>query len=332
MHYTIAFPRKCLLSEMSLQRYVRPLWSHRSNHSRQPRVGASLPAGALLLILCCSALLCACASRTAPSLPVAGPNRGAHPIRYLLTFDDGPSASAYLNPTVSILEDLAHNPVQDGIKAIFFVQTRAGGATALGRSILQREYSEGHLLGFHTATAGHFNHRRLNPVELAQSLGDGITDLTGIAGGAPKLVRPPFWNYDQRTFEAYQAHGLRVMLTDLSANDGQIWFINFSLRKRSNLRKQLAQVRAQMDAGAMPVVDGEIPVIVTFHDVNSYTARHMQEYLEILMDVARELGMPTAARPFYDDRAELERAALARTIDNASQVAQLPGLWNWWWN
>src|SRR5713101_3589079 len=80
-------------------------------------------------------------------------------IRFLLTFDDGPSASDHANPTLSILEDLAHNSVQSGIKAVFFVQTRAadGGGTALGRKIMQREHNEGHLLGFHTATARHSN-------------------------------------------------------------------------------------------------------------------------------------------------------------------------------
>ena len=29
-----------------------------------------------------------------------------------------------------------------------------------------------------------------------------------------------------------------------------------------------------------PGVDGVIPVVVTFHDINRYTARHMQEYLQ----------------------------------------------------
>ena len=36
-------------------------------------------------------------------------------------------------------------------------------------------------------------------------------------------------------------------------------------------------------------------------------------------------------KPFYDDHAELEKAALARTVRQSSEPVQLPGLWNWIW-
>ena len=254
-------------------------------------------------------------------------------IRFLLTFDDGPSAAEDQNPTLSILDDLARNPVQPGIKAIFFVQTRAvnGGGTALGQQIMRRENAEGHVLGFHTATARHANHRHLIPEEFEQSLVNGIADITAITGMAPKLVRPPFWNYDQRTFSVYQKHGLHVLLTDLSANDGKTYGVNFSLRRRSYLLGELDKVRQQIRAGALTPVNGDIPIIVCFHDTNTYTARHMQEYLEILTDSARELGMRTAAKPFYDDARELELAALSRTVSDASHIVRIPGFWNWLW-
>ncbi len=42
--------------------------------------------------------------------------------------------------------------------------------------------------------------------------------------------------------------------------------------------------------------------------------------------------MPTAAKPFYDNREELERAALGRSVGSPSEHVQLPGLWNWIWN
>src|SRR3546814_6572893 len=45
------------------------------------------------------------------------------PIRFLLTFDDGPSASSFWNPSMGVLDALAQNPVQPGIKAIFFVRS-----------------------------------------------------------------------------------------------------------------------------------------------------------------------------------------------------------------
>ncbi len=275
------------------------------------------------------ALLSACASVTPPQ-----PRPEVEPIRFLLSFDDGPSASLGVNPTRQILDALDDNPIQPGIKALFFVQTRAmaAGGSLQGQALLRRQQRDGHLLGFHTATPGHANHRFLSPAELEQSLKDGVADLSAISGAAPRLVRPPFWNYDERTFAAYQAHGLRLLLTDLSANDGKTWGINGSLRRRSNLREQLARAAEQIHAGALPVVDGVIPLVVTFHDLNPYTARHMREYLQILLDVAEDVGLATDTKPFYDQRAPLERAALRRALGDPLQYARLPGVWNWLWN
>lgn len=252
----------------------------------------------------------------------------------MLSFDDGPAGYNPPNPTTSILDDLAANPVQPGIKAIFFLQTRdtnAGGST-IGHQLMQREFQQGHLLEFHTATAGHSNHRFLDPAELEQSLQDGISDIRAVSGSAPSMVRPPFWNYDARTFSVYQTHGLHVILTDLSANDGVIHGINFSLRRRSNMLHQLADVRERMLQDKIPVVDGCVPIIVTFHDVNTYTARHMQEYLQILLDSAHELNMRTTPKPFYDDRTDIERAALARSVSSSTEKVRLPGIWQWIWN
>lgn len=256
------------------------------------------------------------------------------PIRFLLTFDDGPSASSFWNPSVDVLDALARNPVQPGIKAVFFLQTRAprAGGSEIGRSIMYREHSEGHVLGFHTATHWHTNHRFLDPEELEQSLGNGANDIAAITGAPPRLVRPPFWNFDRRTFAAYQRHGMHVLLTDLSANDGKVWGITMSPRRRMNLIRQLSEVRERIAGGQLPTVDGVIPVVVTFHDLNRYTARHAREYLQILLDSARETGLRTDAKPFYDDRRALERAALARSVRDTSQPVRLPGLWDWLWD
>ena len=255
------------------------------------------------------------------------------PIRFLLSFDDGPSAADSNNPTAKILDTLAHNKVQSGIKALFFVQTRSrnGGATEVGQSLLRREFAEGHLLAFHTATPRHSNHRFLTEQELEHSLQTGAADLTAITGKAPTLVRPPFWNYDERTLAAYQQHELRPLLTDLSANDGKTIGVNFSLTKRRNMLKMLTQFRQRWLTGATRVVDGITPVVVTFHDINTYTASHTEEYLSILIDVARELDMPIAGKAFYDEKDELERAALASTIQDGDVKPRLPGLWNWLW-
>ena len=255
------------------------------------------------------------------------------PIRFLLSFDDGPSAADSNNPTVKVLEVLAQNKVQPGIKAVFFVQTRSrnGGATEIGQNLLHREFDEGHLLAFHTTTPRHSNHRFLTEQELELSLLAGVADLTAITGKAPALVRPPFWNYDERTLIAYQQHGMRILLTDLSANDGKTIGINFSLTKRRNMRKMLTEFRQRWITGTVPVIDGITPVVVTFHDINTYTASHIEEYLNILLDVAQELEMPTSSKAFYDERDELERAALASTIRDGEVKAKLPGIWNWLW-
>jgi len=256
------------------------------------------------------------------------------PIRFLLTFDDGPSASGYNNPSRSVVADLANNPVLPGIKAVFFLQTEASrsGGSPRGRKTMVREYAAGHVLAFHTATGFHTNHRWLSDAELESTLSQGAADIAAITGASPALVRPPFWNYDKRTFAAYQRHGMHVLLTDLSANDGKIWGFNGSPRRRANLYRQLSVVRERISLGDLPTVDGVIPVVVTFHDINRYTARHLQEYLQILMDSARINGMKTAAEPFYTDRATLERAALARTVKDVNERVHLPGVWNWIWD
>ncbi|MBX8488745.1 polysaccharide deacetylase family protein [Pseudomonas cichorii] len=256
------------------------------------------------------------------------------PVRFLLTFDDGPSASSFYNPTLTVLDSLATNPVQPDIKAVFFVQTGASGAggSEQGRAIMQRQHAEGHVLGFHTSTPHHTNHRSLNPEELEQSLTQGSAIIAGITGTPTVLLRPPFWNYDKRTFAAYQQHDLHVLLTDLSANDGKIWGYNFSLRRRSNMVRQLSEVRERIAAGELPSVEGVIPVVVTFHDLNRYTARHAREYLQILIDSARETGVTLDQKPFYDDSAQLKRAALARTVKSSDEPVRLPGIWNWLWD
>jgi peptidoglycan/xylan/chitin deacetylase (PgdA/CDA1 family) len=276
-----------------------------------------------------SLALSGCASMSSP--PVATQQQIEHPIRFLLTFDDGPSPMNYMNPTESVLADLASNPIQPGIKALFFVQTRGATIYPLGQSLMKREYTEGHLIGLHTATNGHRNHRFMPPADFLASLDTGIDDITKATGVAPKLVRPPFWSYDARTFAAYQDHGMGMMLTDLSANDGVIWGFNASFHKRSNLYKHLAVMRPQLAAGTLPVVDGVVPIIVTFHDVNSYTARNLIDYLQILLDVAKDLNIPVSSTAFYNSRIELERAAHARAIQSPTEQVALPGMWGWLW-
>jgi peptidoglycan/xylan/chitin deacetylase (PgdA/CDA1 family) len=256
------------------------------------------------------------------------------PIRFLLTFDDGPSASSFWNPTATVLDSLKDNPLQPDIKAVFFVQTGAprAGDSDIGRELMHREHAEGQVLGFHTATHWHTNHRSLSPEELEQSLSKGSADIAAITGAPPTLIRPPFWNYDKRVFAAYQQHGMHVLLTDLSANDGKIWGFNASPRRRSHMLRSMSEVRERIAQGEFPTVDGVIPVVVTFHDLNRYTARHAREYLQILIDTAKATGVPLAQKAFYDDHDAVLRAAMARTVKDSSQPVELPGFWNWFWD
>jgi peptidoglycan/xylan/chitin deacetylase (PgdA/CDA1 family) len=256
------------------------------------------------------------------------------PIRFLLTFDDGPSASGFANPTLQVMDSLARNPLQNGIKAVFFVQTGAtrAGNSDRGRRVMRREHAQGHILGFHSGTPAHTNHRSLSPEVLEQSLVSGRAAIAAITGAPPSLLRPPFWNYDKRTFAAYQLHQMHVLLTDVSANDGKIWGFNASPRRRSHMLRELSVVREQVARGEIPTVDGVVPIVITFHDLNRYTARHTQEYLQILLDSANANGLKVDAKPFYDNTAELQRAAMARTVQNSSVAVHLPGLWGWIWN
>ncbi|GGP27184.1 polysaccharide deacetylase family protein [Silvimonas amylolytica] len=281
-----------------------------------------------------TAALTACASAPTPLTPdMATRLQQQAPIRFLLTFDDGPARDSNNNSSLSILHTLDQNPVQPGIKAVFFAQTRSwhAGETEAGRAILRQEVADGQVLGFHTSTPFHSNHALMKPADLETSLNHGVADLTSLRGTPPTLVRPPFWAYNATTFNAYQKHGLAMLLTDLSANDGKIYGYHISLRRRSNMLNMLAHVREEIIAGKLPTVDGAIPVVVTFHDINGYTADHMAEYLQILLDSAHELQMPTTAKPFYDDAAAVERAAVARAVKDGSAPKELPGVWQWIW-
>jgi peptidoglycan-N-acetylglucosamine deacetylase len=289
----------------------------------------------LSFILATAAHLAHASDPPAQAAPAPIPQAPAAPapIRFLLSFDDGPSGSSGDNSTVRVLDTLDHNAVQDGIKAVFFTQTRhwRGGGTDVGRALIRREHAAGHVVALHSATATHANHRFMAAAELDESLQRGVDDLRTLTGTTPRLVRPPFWAYDAATLDGYHRHGLHMLLTDLNANDGKIWGVNFSWHKRSNMLKMLAETRERWAAGAMHAVDGSTPVVVTFHDVNSYTARNIEVYLRILLDVARELDMPVADKPFYDEHDALERAALASTVRSADEHPKLPGFWNWLW-
>lgn len=252
-----------------------------------------------------SVLLCTTIGAIAEPLP---------PVRFLLTFDDGPSLWTD-SPTIAIRQQLAHNPVMPGVKALFFVQAvhkRHGGSDA-GRRMMQETCGEGHVLGLHSGSPrGHIPHPQFTPVELAESLTVGDAAIEQQCPGAVQFVRPPDWVYNDATLAAYKVANIEMLQADISVNDGKIYGWNISLRRRSHLRNGLEKVAQARLAGLLPVVDGVIPVIVALHDTNRYTAEHMTEYLQILAEESAVMGLPLASEPFYADGQSLTRAAHVR--------------------
>lgn len=277
---------------------------------------------------CLAVAVCAwlggCRSTAHRPAPVNSP-----PLRFLLTFDDGPSIRAAPNPTEQVLDTLARNPLQPGIKAVFFVQTRAvnGGGTPLGRELIRRELAQGHVLGFHTATPGHSNHLGMATDTLRASLQLGLGDHAEL-GAAPRLVRPPMWAYDDRTLATYAEAGLRALITDVSANDGKLIPPYGSPRRRQHMAYQMELLRPRVLAGELPQVGGVIPVVVTFHDPNPFTAEHLAEYLQLLVTSARRQGLRVSERPFYGAGDDIEAVALARTVSVGEPVQRIPGFWH----
>jgi peptidoglycan/xylan/chitin deacetylase (PgdA/CDA1 family) len=229
--------------------------------------------------------------------------------RFLVTFDDGPHAN-----TTSILEQLAKNPVQQGIKAIFFVQTRntEAGESQLGRSLLQREYAEGHVLGLHTGTEGHVSHTSLSQTELDRSLRNGMDDIRLITHDRTTFVRPPYWRFNRDTLAGYNRHGLHMILSDAKAYDGVDWGLH--IFRRWNIRSQLTDICRHMQRRNIPAVDGTVPIVVTFHDTNSYTANHLIEYFDLLIEESDRVGLSLDKKLFYDSASEIARAALRRAV------------------
>ena len=116
--------------------------------------------------------------------------------------------------TGSVLDELGRNRVQSNIKAVFFVQTRntGGGASRQGRTLLQREHAEGHVLGLHTGTArGHVSHTSMSLPELHRSLEDGMADICAITGA--RAARAMTTGTEAVSSALFRGRLLRAILT-----------------------------------------------------------------------------------------------------------------------
>lgn len=242
--------------------------------------------------------------------------------RFLLTFDDGPSIAARFNPTLAVLDQLETNDIQPGIKAIFFVQTRNhnGGGAPRGKDIMRLTHQRGHVLGLHSGTpAGHVGHIAMAPQVLDDSLRNGKADIRAISGDDPIFVRPPHWRFNTQVHAVYAINKLNMLLSDVRARDGIIHIFDENPFGPNFIHQDLRLVRRAIERGALPTVDGCVPIIVTFHDVNAFTAKHLTEHLHILLQAAAAVGLALDAKPFYDQTHTLIDAAMKRTTPQNRQ-------------
>ena len=249
---------------------------------------------------------------------MAGAETSTMPVRFLLTFDDGPSAAAENNPTASILDQLADNPIQPRIKAIFFVQTRyrKSGGSDIGQQLLRRIHASGHLLALHSGSdRGHINHTSMPPDELDQSLRDGIDDIRLITTAAPRFVRPTFWAFNNATLAAYERNRLHMLMYDIRVNDGITGGINYVWRLRLRVAAEMRIMRARIAEGIVPVVGDVIPLVVAFHDTNRLTAENLTVYMRLLLEEAHKQELVVADKPFFDAADEIHAMALTRSPD-----------------
>ncbi len=256
--------------------------------------------------------LCACQS-VRPSLPN---NPATNPrVKFLITFDDGPSARTGYNPTLAILNQLAVNDIQTNICAIFFIQTQhpRGASKPKGMDVLREIPRNGQLVGLHSVSPrGHVDHTKMPTNELVTLLADGKQLLKRVSGEEPVFVRPPYGVSNPVTRAIYRDLALNMLMADVPAHDGVIYGINSSPRRRSHMRKLLTAIRNRLvekPAGIEPY-----PIIISFHDVNPYTAHHMTDYLHIIVEEAAHAGLSFADKPFCGTPRESTAAALSRII------------------
>jgi peptidoglycan/xylan/chitin deacetylase (PgdA/CDA1 family) len=271
----------------------------------------------LLLLLPAGLVLGACRTPpvNVPPAPATAPDAAMLPVRFLLTFDDGPSGARSDNSTALILDTLARNRVQNDIKAIFFVQTRhrLGGGTEIGRQLLRRIHCEGHQLALHTASPdGHINHTQMPLEALDRSLEDGIRDIRAVSGDVPRFIRPPYWAHTPATVARYEAHGLSMLLDDITIRDGKVHGYHSNPHARERIRADLVRAAQRVHAGDIPALSGYHPLVMTLHDTNPTTARDLESYLGMLIEAARDAGLRVHPRPFIAPGAEANKVASVR--------------------
>jgi len=238
-------------------------------------------------------------------------------VRVILSFDDGPHhvpPGTGENYTENILRTLETNSVQDGMKAVFFVQTHVAirGGSDVGQRLITRAAAAGHVVGVHTgSTRDHVDHR-LRAVTPAYDWNrdrvldarDGANGLESdllrakariktLAGKEPVLVRPTYGATDRRVRAVYRTLGLQMVFWNVDSRDA----LDRSLGPTVIAANVRRQVREQVRAGRGLI-------IVLFHDINSTTQAHLDDYLIAIYEAAEAEGKVAM---FPTSRSELER-------------------------
>ncbi|KAF6832793.1 polysaccharide deacetylase [Colletotrichum musicola] len=155
-------------------------------------------------------------SSTSPLARRASPEVGVslssctQPGLVALTYDDGPFS--YTKQLLDILDT-------KGVKATFFVNGKNWGniAEGDGPALINRMKASGHLVGSHTNT--HPDLDSLSSADRVAQMTDLETTIRGIAGFAPKYMRPPFLNCGPDCLADMKGLGYVVVGTNLDTKD-----------------------------------------------------------------------------------------------------------------
>ncbi len=213
-------------------------------------------------------------------------------VKIYLSFDDGPHCAPLgsgRNYTENIIRTLASNSVQDGIKAMFCVQThvKIRGADENGREMIKMMHDEGHIIGIHTgSTADHVNHKVRASYPPYDVDGDGILDVKDgenglesdmirainriekITGEVPIYVRPTYGAFNSTTKAVYSRQGLKMVMWDVDSGD--------TLNRYSAGSGIAASLRSRI---RRRVREGETEILVLYHDIKSGTQHFLDDSL-----------------------------------------------------
>lgn len=229
----------------------------------------------------------------------------APPIRIVLTFDDGPSATRKMGreDTFHVINTLKNNKTKPGIVGAFFVQTYMGrmndNPTKPGTAAVLAAYKAGHVIGVHTgSTRDHVPHtiRVRQPAE--DGNGDGVVnELDGSSGLASDLmrarrrvhnltgenvlyVRAVGGSVNKAVFHTYAAQGWKYIRWNVDSDD------NHPPRPSSE------KIKGRLRSGVSLAIKGwhKPALIILFHDINTRTVTHLDEYIATIDKAVRATG------------------------------------------